>query len=375
MCPHDHDHDHHEHGHEHGPGCSHGHPEPMPAVRRVEVPGSAASPILVEVTRGNMVESVHRGRAVVTDADGRVVAQWGDMATLVYPRSSNKSLQAIPLVESGAADAFGLSDAEIALACASHNGEPMHTETVAAWLARVGLSADDLECGTHLPYHTPTTEAMLARGEAPTPLHNNCSGKHAGMLTTARHRSEPTRGYVKYHHPVQQRILGVLEQVTGQDLSNAPWGVDGCSIPTIGLPIGALALGMARVADPRHLPDRRAEAVTRIARAWARHPEMVSGTDTFDTDFMRACGSAVLTKAGAEGLCCAVLPEHGLGIAVKIDDGAGRAAGPAMAAVLRRLGVLPDHVWESVALLANPPITNRARLQVGEIRAAQAFLD
>ncbi|HYC06170.1 MAG TPA: asparaginase [Azospirillaceae bacterium] len=370
MCPHD-DHGH-DHGHVHGPGCNHGHPEPAADIRRITLPDEAASPIMVEVTRGPMVESVHRGRAVVVDADGRVVASWGDMDSLVYPRSSNKSLQAIPLVESGAADRFGLSDAEIALACASHNGEPMHTETVAAWLARIGLSEADLECGAHLPYHPPVAEAMLARGERPSQLHNNCSGKHAGFLTTAVHKGEPTKGYVRYEHPVQQRILGVLEQVTGQDLSGAPWGVDGCSIPTIGIPIGALALGMARIADPRHLPDRRADAVTRIARAWGRHPEMVSGTDTFDTDFMRAVGSTVLTKAGAEGLSCAVLPEHGLGIAVKIEDGAGRAAGPAMAAVLRRLGVLPDHLWD--AALAAPPIRNRAGLQVGEIRAGRAVI-
>ncbi len=360
-------------GHVHGPGCGHGPGarEALPA--KVSLPDDRANPILVEVTRGPIVESAHRARAVAVDASGQVLAAWGDVKAVVYPRSSNKSLQALALVESGAADAYGVSDAELALACASHNGEPMHTSTAGAWLARMGLSADDLECGSHAPYHAPTWEAMLARGEKPTALHNNCSGKHTGMLATAKHLGEATRGYVGYQHPVQQRILGIIEQVTAQDLSHAPWGVDGCSIPTVGLPLEALAFGMARMADPRDLPSRRAEAAARITRAWGKHPEMVSGTDTFDTDFMQALGGRILTKAGAEGLSCAVVPEAGIGVAVKVDDGAGRAAGPAMAAVLRKLGLLSEAEWDKVRHLVEPPIKNRAGLVVGTLRGGPAF--
>ncbi|TWB18569.1 asparaginase [Nitrospirillum bahiense] len=371
-------HDHDDHEHHHGDGCCGGHdhqpapqaqaPQAHATVRQVDIPDRSDAPILVEVTRGSMVESRHRGRVVVVDAGARVVAHWGDVDGLIYPRSSNKALQAIPLIESGAADAYAVTDEELALACASHQGEAMHTERVAAWLDRLGLSVDDLECGAHLPTHEPTASALLAAGQKPTALHNNCSGKHTGFLAVAKHKGEKLAGYVRYQHPVQQRILGVIEQVTGHDLSRAPWGVDGCSIPTIGLPLGALALGMARLADPDSLPDRRAEAVMRLRRAWGKHPELVGGTGNFDTEVMRAANSAVLLKSGAEGVCCAVLPEHGLGIALKIEDGAPRAAGPAMAAVLKRLGVLPDTVWDGVATLAVAPVTSRKGEIVGEIR-------
>jgi len=335
---------------------------------RIHVPAASANPILVEVTRGSMVESIHRGRAVAVAADGQILAAWGDREALVYPRSTNKALQALPLLETGAADAYGLTDEEIALACSSHQGEPMHTERVAAWLARIGLSVTDLECGAHLPYAAAVMEDMLRRGEAPTALHNNCSGKHTGFLTTARHKGEMTKGYVGYQHPVQQRVLGVLEQMTGQDLSHAPWGVDGCAIPTIGLPLEALAYGMARLADPVDLPAHRAEAATRIIRAWGKHPELIGGTGSFDTPFMQALGSRILIKAGAEGVSCALVPEEGIGVAVKIDDGANRAAGPAMAAVLRALDLITDDEWDRLNDLVEAPITNRNGLRVGVIR-------
>lgn len=345
-------------------------PTPTVAIADVTFPHHQDQPVVATVTRGTMTESRHRVRVAVVDAAGHVVANWGDLNALVYPRSSNKCLQAVPLIESGAADAFQVSTEELALACASHGGEEMHTRRVAAWLDRIGLSVDDLECGGHLPTHEPTAHALLARGEAPTALHNNCSGKHTGFLTVARHKGEKTAGYVRYDHPVQQRILGVLEQVTGQDLSRAPWGVDGCAIPTIGLPLGALALGMARIADPAPLPDRRAEALGRLADAWGRHPELVAGTDTFDTGFMRAVGPRVLLKSGAEGMCCAVLRDEGLGIALKVEDGAPRAAGPVMAAVLRRLGVVDDACWAATAALHSPAITNRRGAVVGGIGVA-----
>ncbi|MFV3075058.1 asparaginase [Niveispirillum fermenti] len=333
------------------------------------LPDNRTNPILVQLTRGPMVESLHRGRAVAVGADGAVLGAWGDVKALVYPRSANKAMQALPLVETGAADAFGLGSEELALACASHGGEPMHTDRVSAWLARLGLTAGDLECGTHTPYHPPTADAMLRRGEAPTPLHNNCSGKHAGMLTTALHRGETIRGYVSYQHRVQQRILGTIEQVTAQDLTRAPWGTDGCSIPTIGLPLEALAFGMARMADPQDLPPARADAATRLLDAWGRHPELVGGTDTFDTGFMRALSGRILCKAGAEGVCVAVIPDQGIAVAVKIDDGAGRAAGPAMAHVLRRLDLVTAAEWTGLEELAHPAIRNRAGAKVGGLSA------
>ncbi|UEM03032.1 asparaginase [Skermanella rosea] len=335
--------------------------------------GAAETPVLVEVTRGGIVESRHRGIAAVVDAEGHVVAHWGDFEKPIYARSAIKSLQAIPLVESGAAEAFGVSDEELALACASHNGEQRHTRLVAAWLERIGCGPADLECGTHLPYDEETAHALIRAGEAPGTVHNNCSGKHAGMLSTARHKGEPTKGYIRFDHPVQQRILGVLEQMTARDLSAAPWGVDGCGIPTIAIPLGSLALAMARMADPRELPDRRAEAVARIRRAWGTHPYLVGGRGTFDTRMMEATGGEALVKIGAEGVMCAVLPGLGLGIAVKIEDGATRAAGVAMAALLRQCKVLTEARWQELAAVTHPEIANRVGLAVGEVRPAAGW--
>lgn len=358
----------HPRGHDHGHGHDHA---SGPAGGRTDLSG--AGPIAVEVTRGGLVESVHRAHACIVDAGGRVLARWGDVDRVVYPRSANKALQAIPLVETGALDAFGLGSEELALACSSHSGEPVHTGLAARWLERIGCTVDDYECGSHLPYDAATAEAMIRRGEEPTALHNNCSGKHAGFLTTARHRGEPLRGYVRFEHPVQQRILGVLEQMTGQDLSRAPWGVDGCSIPTIGVPLGALAYAMARIADPVDLPDRRAEAVARIRAAWGRHPHLIAGTGTFDTRMMAAAEGAVLVKGGAEGVGCAVLPEAGIGIALKVEDGAARAREVAMAALIRAAGALTDAQWARAEGLLTVPVPNRRGTGTGVIRPAPGW--
>ena len=333
----------------------------------------ADDPVLVEVTRGPIAESRHRGIAAVVDASGKVLSHWGDFERPVYPRSAIKSLQAIALMESGAAEAFDLTDEELALACASHGGERGHTERVAGWLERIGCTIDDLECGAHAPSYAPATEALARAGEEPTPLHNNCSGKHAGFLTTARHLGEPTKGYRLYSHPVQQRILGILEQMTGQDLGDAPWGLDGCSIPTIAIPVGALAMAMARMANPKDLPERRIDAVLRIRKAWGGNPFFVAGTGRFDTVVMEATGGRVLVKTGAEGVYCACLPEFGLGIALKVDDGAGRASEVAMAALLDHVGALDDMARDTLADRMRPPVKSRRGFDAGEIRPAAGF--
>lgn len=372
MTRNPHDPDSHDHGH--GTGCCGGDQAAAgavtgPAAGAVGLPGNG-SPVLVEVTRGGMVESRHRGIAAVVDAGGRVLRGWGDVGRPVYARSAIKSIQALPLVETGAFDAWGLGEEELALACASHAGEPHHTRLVSAWLARIGLMPGALECGSHLPYDEGTAHELIRAGEAPTGLHNNCSGKHAGMLTTALHRGERLEGYVRYEHPVQQRILGVLEQMTGHDLSGAARGVDGCGIPTIAVPLGGLAYAMARIADSSDLPEARARAVARIRAAWAKHPYLIGGRDSFDTRFMQAARGEVLLKIGAEGVMCAVLPGPGLGVAVKIEDGAVRAAGVAMAGILHSLGVLPEEIRRDLDGLVRPEITNRAGLAVGSVRPA-----
>jgi L-asparaginase II len=352
----------HEHDHDH-----------TPARGSADLSGPAEAPVAVEVTRGGMVESRHRAHAVIVDAGGRVLARWGDIDSPIYARSAIKALQAIPLVETGALDAFGLGEEELALACSSHHGEPAHTDLAARWLARIGCTVEDYECGAHLPSDEATAHALLRRGEAATALHNNCSGKHAGFLTTARHRGEPLKGYVRYEHPVQQRILGVLEQMTAQDLSRAPWGIDGCAIPTIGIPLGALAYAMARIADPQDLPDHRAEAVTRIRTAWGKHPHLISGRTGFDTRMMQAAEGAVLVKGGAEGVGCAVIPGQGIGIALKIEDGAARAREVAQAALIRVTNALSDAQWAGAETLRTEPVTNRNGTHVGDVRPAQGW--
>jgi L-asparaginase II len=340
---------------------------------RAHVARDGANPVLVEVTRGPMVESRHRGSAVVVDVKGKVAARWGDHTQPVYPRSAIKFLQAIPLVESGAAAAFGLGNAEIALACASHNAEPRHTETAAAWLAKIGLSIGDLECGPMPPKLEETVRAMTLAGESPTAIHNNCSGKHVGFLTTAVHKGEATAGYVKFEHPVQQRVLGVLEAMCGIDLGNAPRGTDGCSIPTIAVPLENLAYGMARFAAPDDLPESRAAACRRIAGAVAAEPYMVAGKGRHCTALMEITGRTALVKTGAEGVFCAALPEHGLGVAVKCDDGAWRASEIMITAVLRHLGVLTKEMEAQLADLIATPVMNARGAHVGDVRAADGI--
>jgi len=316
------------------------------------------NPVLVELTRGDLVESVHRGSIAVADAEGRIVFALGDLETPVYPRSSLKPIQALPLIESGAADAFGLSEEEIALACASHSGEPMHTTRVAAWLARIGCVESDLACGAHPSRYEPVAEAMIRAGERPTRIHNNCSGKHAGFLTVARHWDIGTQGYERVDHPVQQAIaktLSELAEVSGE----LPYGIDGCAAPNFAVPLGAQAKAFAKLTASRG---------TRIVRAMTAHPELVSGTGRTCAILMRSARGRAAVKTGAEGFFAAILPELGLGIALKIDDGAGRAADAVMAAMLARYGLLGDD--EAAQKILRCPLINTRDEVVGERRVS-----
>jgi L-asparaginase II len=332
-----------------------------------------SNPVLVEVTRGTVVESRHRGTAVVVDAAGTIVRAWGDVDRPVYPRSANKPLQALALVETGAAAHWNVDDAEVALACASHFGEPRHTEAVARWLGRVGLSAQDLECGAHAPYDPATAEAMLRAGQAPSALHNNCSGKHTGFLVTAAHCAEPTRGYVGHDHPVQRRVSATLAALCGVPLAALPWGVDGCGIPTLAMPLAALARGIAQVADPSRLAPARAAAAHRIAGAMAAHPLMIGGANSFASRVTAAMTGVVIAKSGAEGVYTAMLPRLGLGVALKIDDGAPRAAEAALVAVLARVAQLDDGARAQLDAVLAPDLRNRAGKVVGTVRPGPAF--
>ncbi|MFQ5764839.1 MAG: asparaginase, partial [Rhodospirillales bacterium] len=263
---------------------------------------AAKDPFIVEVTRGDMVESRHRGAAVVMDASGGVVRAWGDADRVVFPRSAIKPLQAIPLIETGAAEAFGLGDDELALASASHGARPEHTDAVGRWLERIGLSADDLECGAHEPLDPESARAMVRAGRSPGPIHNNCSGKHAGFLAAARHLGEPTRGYVRPEHPAEKRWLAAVSEMAGAELTGAPRGTDGCGIPVVGLPLSAIARASARMADPGGLEPGRAEACRRIVAAMTGAPDMVAGQSRFDTVAIKAAAGALAVKTGAEGM-------------------------------------------------------------------------
>jgi len=330
------------------------------------------NPILVELTRGDLVESVHRGSVAVARADGTLLLALGDIEAPVYPRSSLKPIQALPLIESGAADAFGLSSEEIALACASHSGEPMHTTRVAAWLKRIGLSESDLACGPHDVRYEPVWHEMIRNGEKPTRIHNNCSGKHSGFLTVARHWDVATKGYERHDHPVQQAVAKAVAELTGL-AGEIPWGIDGCAAPNFAVPLAGFARALAEFADPRSLSETRAAAVRRIVPAMMAHPELVAGTDRSDTILMRAAKGRAATKAGAEGYYAAIVPDHGLGIALKVEDGAGRASETAIAAILDALGLLGDDVRAHQLVAA--PITNTRGASVGERRPSALLKD
>jgi L-asparaginase II len=304
------------------------------------------NPVLVQAWRGDAVESFHRGAFVVANTAGAVRTAAGDIDRPVFPRSAVKLLQALPLVASGAADALGLEDAELALACASHNGEPVHVRTAAAMLRKAGLSADVLECGAHWPYHDESARALAASGAQPGPLHNNCSGKHAGFACLGCHLARAAgrdpaaflRGYVERGHPVMREVASAIEATTGVPLDDAPCGTDGCSIPTWGLPLRALARAFARVATGQGLSPELARAALRLRRAIAQHPHLVAGSGRVDTRLMQQFGEAVCCKVGAEGVYCAALPGLGLGVALKMDDGnTARAAEVALAALLEAL--------------------------------------
>ncbi len=346
--------------------------QPLASTPKTKVsPSGAPDPLVIEVTRGAMVESRHRVRYALVDGEGRVLRHAGDPEQQIYGRSAIKPIQALALVESGAAEAFGLGDAEIALACASHNGEPRHVETVAPWLARIGCSAADLECGPQLPSREQDVKALFEAGAVAGAIHNNCSGKHTGFLSVARHLGVPTAGYIRLEHPVQQQVLGILESMTGLALSAAPRGIDGCGIPVIAAPLGNLALAMARFADPQDQPEARQAACARVRAAMAAEPFMVAGSGRFCSAVIAASDGRVLAKTGAEGVFCIALPEAGLGLALKVEDGATRAAEVAAANLLRDLGLLDSKTLAALERLFEPPVTNRAGQKVGSLRPAK----
>ncbi|MEO0681047.1 MAG: asparaginase [Pseudomonadota bacterium] len=322
---------------------------------------------LVEVWRGAFVEGLHRGHAVVCDPGGQVVEAWGDPARVTLPRSAVKMIQALPLVESGAADAAGLGTEQLALSCASHSGAPMHVDRVRAWLAGLGLGEADLRCGPQPSGMEAERERMIRAGEAPDQCRNNCSGKHSGFLTLSR-RLGGGPDYIDPDHPVQRAAQAAMEALT--DDVGFGHAVDGCSAPNFAATLHGLARAMARLARPRDaLGGVRGAAAERLTRAMAAHPELVSGEGRACAAFMRACGGGTAVKTGAEGVFCAILPVQGLGIALKIEDGATRASECAMAALLVRHGAASAEDPRIAARL-HAALPNRRGLRVAGLRPA-----
>jgi L-asparaginase II len=299
-----------------------------------------ANPVLVNSWRGDVIENRHRGAIAVCDPKGRLIQSWGDVDTLVYPRSAVKLLQALPLVESGAADHFHLDQAELALACSSHGAEPAHTEAIKHWLQRIELDEEALECGPRAPSHEATAQAMLKQQRTHGRIHNCCSGKHTSMLTTSRYLGEETRGYIEREHPAQQRWFDALGEMADIDLRGLPWNRDGCGIPVIAMPLTAMATAFARVAVPDDLAPGRADAVNRLGKAIAENPFMIAGSGRLGSKTIALSGRRTLVKSGADGVYVAALQQQGLGVTLKIDDGNSQAAEVAILSILRHLGGL-----------------------------------
>jgi len=330
-------------------------------------------PILVEVTRGGRVESAHHGAAAVIDASGKVVFSAGDIDTAIFPRSAVKSMQALPMVETGAAARLGLTDAEIALACSSHNGEEIHTAVAASMLAKAGRDVSCLECGTHWPSHDASARKLAAAGLTPSALHNNCSGKHSGFICLSCDQGHDPKGYIGPDHPAMRMITAALSEMTGTVLDERNRGTDGCSIPTFAIPLRGIAHGFARYGTGNGMAPDRAAAAAKIRAAVTANPMMVAGTKRFDTLMMQAMGARVFCKGGAEGVFCASLPELGYGIAVKCDDGAGRAAQVVGAALIERFLRPEGEAGQAVARLARPALENWNKIHVGDLRPAAAL--
>jgi len=305
------------------------------------------NPVLINRWRGNSIESRHRGAVAIVESSGRLVGAMGDVQRSVFPRSAIKFLQAIPFVESGAIEAYDLDERHIALACASHNGEPIH----------VGLAQDWLSQGTQFD--------LLADGRGPQRIHHNCSGKHLGLLSTCCHLGEQTRNYRLYNHDAQKRWFAVIESLTNTRVMQLPWGYDGCAIPTLALPLQRIALAMARFGDDEFFTGARLEAVQRIRKAVSANPYLVAGKERLCTDLMDRLAPGILVKVGADGVYTAVLSEQKLGIAVKIDDGNDGAARVALGAVLQSLGVIAKEDMRALAEFLTPSVTNSRGETIG----------
>ena len=331
-----------------------------------------SNPVLIEVLRGSLVESRHRGAVAIVDAAGATVLAVGDVTLPVFPRSAVKALQALPLVELGAADRYGFGNEELALACSSHSGEPGHVAVVNRMLAKADLDVTALSCGAHWPMNQAAAFALAGTG-APSALHNNCSGKHAGLLCVSCGQGIDHRGYWRPDHPVQKTVRGVLEELADTVLPPECRAIDGCSVPTWAIPLQGLARAFAKFGSGTGLSRERAAAAARLRAACAQKPWHVAGTGRFCTEIMKLLGARAFVKTGAEGMYCGALPEQGLGIAIKCDDGSGRASEAIMAAIIARFLPLEPAERAALAGFIHPVLRNWNGFDVGGLGVTDAL--
>jgi L-asparaginase II len=324
---------------------------------------------LIEITRGAIAETIHRGAVAVVNTRGDLLYAAGNPNLTTYMRSTAKPIQLLPTIEAGALERFDLTQAEVSVMCASHNGEDFHLQTVRGILQKIGLSEAALQCGPHLPGHAPTQRAMIQRGEEPVPIHSNCSGKHTGMLTLCQIKGFPVESYLSPAHPVQQLILNTIAEVADMNRNEIGLSIDGCGVPTFALPIQKIGLLFARLAEPSRLSPERQTALNRIREAMTAYPEYMSGSGRFCAAIMRQFPGSIVLKSGAAGAYGIGLSGRGLGIGLKIEDGLAEPRYATALAALKQLGVLPaeglDALWKQFC----PPVRNFRNEIVGEIRS------
>ena len=326
--------------------------------------------LVIEVTRGRFLESRHQVIAVICDAKGNRHSQWGNVDQQVFPRSSAKPLQALPLMLSGAAKDLDLSQRQLAMACSSHNGEAQHITVITDWLNQLGMSSEQLECGSHWPSYQPATLALAKSGNQACAVHNNCSGKHCGFLSFAHHQGIDPKGYIHHQHPVQQAVNDTMGRMMDLKIADYPMGIDGCSIPTYALPLPNLAMAFARFGSGEQLPNDWRQACHKLYQAMVNEPFYVAGSERHCTKVMKAYGGQVACKTGAEGVFAAAIPSLGLGIALKALDGTSRAAEVALNVLLDHLKLKPiDAQFEQHLSLYNRNQVHVSTVQIASEKA------
>lgn len=325
---------------------------------------------LVEVTRGKTVESIHRGVIAVVDAEGKKIASAGDSSYFTFIRSAAKPIQALPVLETGAARRFAFSLEDLALMMASHSGEPEHVRIGRQIMDKIGLGPEMLQCGTHPPLHRPSAHELLANGQAPNVFHCTCSGKHAGMLAIAKHMDVSLQDYFLPEHPVQQLMLQTIAAFADLDPAKVGTGTDGCGVPVFALPVERMAYIYARWADPAGFDEERKKACLTLQEALTAYPELVAGTGRFTYDLMKVTGTKLLAKDGNEGVFCIGIPEKGWGIAIKIEDGHTRAVNPVVTETLYQLGILTTQEYAALITYQRKELKNYRGELIGEIRPA-----